>query len=141
MCWGKPRPLSPRGRRKSQLAPCWHGLTNTKPSSNPGPVFSRLWNLVWFPLREEGKNPTNQAENRERVTHLLLEVGLLLLHQLTHPLRLHSFLQQLGKSKSSYLAATRQGSQQARAWLALGLEVGAGWEKHKVQSRAPALPP
>ena len=104
-------------------------------------MFSRLWNLVWFPLREEGKNPTNQAENRERVTHLLLEVGLLLLHQLTHPLRLHSFLQQLGKSKSSYLAATRQGSQQARAWLALGLEVGAGWEKHKVQSRAPALPP
>lgn len=73
------------------------------------------------------------------MTHLLLEMGLLLLHQLTHPLRFHSFLQQLGKSKSSYLAATRDGSQHAPARLALCWGMGASWEKHKEQSRAPAL--
>lgn len=102
--------------------------------------IKELW--VVSLLREEGKKKpqtNNQAEHTDQVTHLLLEMGLLLLHQLTHPLRFHSFLQQLGKSKSSYPAATREGSQHVPARLALGLESGAGWERRKERSRAPAL--
>lgn len=38
-------------------------------------------------LGRKGKTQTNnQAEHTDRVTHLLLEMGLLLLHQLTHSL-------------------------------------------------------
>lgn len=102
--------------------------------------IKELWVVPSLGRKEKNNPPTNnQAEHTDRVTHLLLEMGLLLLHQLTHPLRFHSFLQQLRKSKSSYLAATGEGSQRAPARLALGLEMGAGWEKHEEQSRAPAL--
>lgn len=52
------------------------------------------------PPRKKKEAEVRKDTKRQMAMHLLLEVCLLLLHQLTHPLGLHSFFQQLHERRS-----------------------------------------